>query len=599
MTVSEYATRFSELSRHAPALVSTVKKRVCQFIEGLNHSIRFSMTRELETDTPYQHVVEIAQRLEGIWGWEREEREVKRPRDSSTYSAARAPVVARHGRVYVTHPVHLVLPASSGIPTTPMSQVADYAPPLSSVPPARGALSGQSSRPGPSQSRQPHPPRAYFKCGDTRHMVRDFPRLRRGAPPQSTQAPRISQAPQTSQVMVTAPVDTPRTQPARDGGRVGRVRPTGGGQARYYALLTRIETVASNSVITCIAPVCHRDASVLFDPGSTYFYVSSYFALYLGISHDSLSSLVYVSTPVGDSIIIDRVYWSCLVVLGGFEIRVDLLLLIIGDFDVIMGMYWLLPYHSILYCHAKIVTSRLEWRGTLDYVPSRVVSFLKAQQMVRKGCEAYLAFVRYVSVDTLAVESVPVMRDYPDVFPVDFPGMPPNRDIDFGIVELKELKEHLQELLDKGFIRPNVSHWGAPILFVKEKDGSMRMSIDYWQLNKVIVKNMYPLPYIDDLFDQLQDARVFSKIDLQSGYNQLKIRDPNIVKTTFRTWYGHYEFLVMSFGLTNAPTTFMHLMNIVFQPILTHSSLCLLTASWCTLGAGRIMSSTGGLCIRP
>ncbi|KAL0553926.1 hypothetical protein IC582_007830 [Cucumis melo] len=134
--------------------------------------------------------------------------------------------------------------------------------------------------------------------------------------------------------------------------------------------------------------------------------------------------------------------------------------------------------------------------------------------------------------------------------------------------ELKELKVQLQELLDKGFIRPSVSPWGAPVLFVKKKDGSMRLCIDYRELNKVTVKNRYPLPRIDDLFDQLQGATVFSKIDLRSGYHQLRIRDGDIPKTAFRSRYGHYEFVVMSFGLTNAPAVFMDLMNRVFKDFL-------------------------------
>ena len=130
--------------------------------------------------------------------------------------------------------------------------------------------------------------------------------------------------------------------------------------------------------------------------------------------------------------------------------------------------------------------------------------------------------------------------------------------------ELKELKIQLQELLDKGFIRLSVSPWGAPVLFVKKKDGTLRMCIDYRQINKVTVKNKYPLPRIEDLFDQLKGAGVFSKIDLRSGYYQLRVKDIDVPKTAFRTRYGHYEFLVMPFGLTNAPAAFMDLMHRVF-----------------------------------
>ncbi|GJX00484.1 putative reverse transcriptase domain-containing protein [Tanacetum coccineum] len=134
--------------------------------------------------------------------------------------------------------------------------------------------------------------------------------------------------------------------------------------------------------------------------------------------------------------------------------------------------------------------------------------------------------------------------------------------------EMKELAEQLKELSDKGFIRPSSSPWGAPILFVKKKDGSFRMCIDYRELNKLIVKNRYPLPRIDELFDQLQGSNIYSKIDLRSGYHQLRVREEYIPKTAFRTRYGHYEFRVMPFGLTNAPAVFMDLMNRVYKPYL-------------------------------
>ena len=143
------------------------------------------------------------------------------------------------------------------------------------------------------------------------------------------------------------------------------------------------------------------------------------------------------------------------------------------------------------------------------------------------------------------------MSEFPEVFPEDLPGLPPDREIEFSIdlllgsgpiskapyrmapAELKELKEQLQELLDKGFIRPSVSPWGAPVLFVKKKDGSMRLCIDYKEINRVTVRNKYPLPRIDDLFDQLQGAQIFSKIDLRLGYHQLKIKPDDVPKTYF------------------------------------------------------------------
>ncbi|GJX80586.1 putative reverse transcriptase domain-containing protein, partial [Tanacetum coccineum] len=137
-----------------------------------------------------------------------------------------------------------------------------------------------------------------------------------------------------------------------------------------------------------------------------------------------------------------------------------------------------------------------------------------------------------------------------------------------ALSKIKVLSEQLQELSDKGFIRPSSSPWGAPVLFVKKKDGSFRMCIDYRELNKLTVKNCYLLPRIDDLFDQLQGSSIYSKIDLRSGYHQLRVREQDIPKTTFRTRYGNYEFQVMSFGLTNAPAIFMDLMNRMCKPYL-------------------------------
>ncbi|GJS48015.1 putative reverse transcriptase domain-containing protein [Tanacetum coccineum] len=219
-----------------------------------------------------------------------------------------------------------------------------------------------------------------------------------------------------------------------------------------------------------------------------------------------------------------------------------------------------------------------------------IISCVKAQKYIEKGCQLFLAQVMVKETEDKSkekrLEDVPTVRDFPEVFPEDLPGLPPTRQVEFQIdlvpgaapvarapyrlapSEMQELSTQLQELSDKGFIRPSSSPWGAPVLFVKKKDGSFRMCIDYRELNKLTVKNRYPLLRIDDLFDQLQGSSVYSKIDLRSGYHQLRVRDEDIPKTAFRTRYGHYEFQVMPFGLTNAPAVFMDLMNRVCRPYL-------------------------------
>jgi hypothetical protein len=189
-------------------------------------------------------------------------------------------------------------------------------------------------------------------------------------------------------------------------------------------------------------------------------------------------------------------------------------------------------------------------------------------------------------LDAASTMDVRTVSEFLDVFPEELPGMPPDHEIEFVIElvpgtapifkgpyrmaanQLAELKEQLQELLDKGYIRPSASPWGAPIIFVPKKDGTQRMCVDYRSLNEVTIKNKYPLPRIDDLFYQLKGACVFSKIDLRSGYHQLKIRATDIPKTAFITRYGLYEYTIMSFGLTNAPAYFMYLMNKVFMEYL-------------------------------
>ncbi|GKA64128.1 putative reverse transcriptase domain-containing protein [Tanacetum coccineum] len=211
---------------------------------------------------------------------------------------------------------------------------------------------------------------------------------------------------------------------------------------------------------------------------------------------------------------------------------------------------------------------------------------MSSVRLATRGYQVFVAQVMEKKSDEKRLEDIPVVREFPTVFPENLPGLPLVRQVEFQIdlilgaapvarapyrlapLEMQELSNQLQELAGRGFIQPSISPWGDPVLFVKKKDGSFKMYIDYRELNKLTIKNRYPLPRIDDLFGQLQGSSVYSNIDLRSGYHQLRVRDEDIPKTAFRTRYGHYEFQVMPFGLTNAPAVFMDLMNRVCKPYL-------------------------------
>ena len=376
-----------------------------------------------------------------------------------------------------------------------------------------------------------------------------------------------------------------RGQPSR--GQIGRPQT----QAKVFAV-TQQEADVAPEVMTCTIQVFESDAYVLIDPGATHSFISAKFIAQVNIEIQPIDCSMVVSLPTGDSLISDRVYMGCRVIIEGHEFRANLVLLDIQDFDVILGMDWLSRHHATMDCFRKEVKfcrpgePEITFCGVRKILSSSMMSVMMAGKMLRKSYPGYLAYAAEVRDDDMRLEDIPVVREFPDVFPDDLPGLPPDREIDFQIdlapgiepisrapyrmapAELKELKVQMEEMVNKGFVRPSTSPWGAPILFVKKKDGSMRLCIDYRELNKVTIRNQYPLPRIDDLFDQLQGAKVFSKIDLRSGYHQLRVHDDDVPKTAFRTRYGHFEFLVMPFGLTNAPAAFMDLMNRIFKPYL-------------------------------
>ncbi|GJT99655.1 putative reverse transcriptase domain-containing protein [Tanacetum coccineum] len=276
-------------------------------------------------------------------------------------------------------------------------------------------------------------------------------------------------------------------------------------------------------------------AKVLFDSEADRSFISISLASKLNNPSIIIDTFYDIEMADGNLVSINTVIKSCTLTLLNQPFKTDLMPIKLGSFDVVIGMDWLSKYHAKILCDEKVV-----------HIP--------------------------INGETLIIR--------------DLPGLPPVRQVEFQIdlipgaapvartpyrlapSEMQELSNQLQELADRGFIRPSTSPWGAPVLFVKKKDGSFRMCIDYQELNKLTIKNRYPLPKIDDLFDQLQGLSVYSKIDLRSGYHQLRVRDEDIPKTAFRTRYGHYEFQVMPFGLTNAPAVFMDLMNRVCKPYL-------------------------------
>ena len=362
-------------------------------------------------------------------------------------------------------------------------------------------------------------------------------------------------------------------------------------QARVYAV-TQHDADAFPDVVTSIISILDHDAYILVNPGATNSFASKPFLYSFQIETQPLESCMRVSLPAGDLLVSDRVVRYSRVLIGGQEFPVDLVALDMRDFDVVLGMDWLSRHKATLDCYKKEVKlhrpGKLEVKfiGIRRELSSSMISALAAQRMLRKGCQGYLAYVVETGKNGTLVDEIPVVREFPDVFPDDIAGLPLERKVEFTIdlipgtepisipsyrmapAELRELKAQLEELLSKGFIRPSISPWGAPTLFMKKKDGGLWLCIDYKKLNRVTINNQYPLPRIDELFDQLQGSRVYSKIDLRSGYHQLRVQEGDIPKTAFRTRYGHYEFLVMPFGLTNAPATFMDLMNRVFHPYL-------------------------------
>jgi hypothetical protein len=306
---------------------------------------------------------------------------------------------------------------------------------------------------------------------------------------------------------------------------------------------------------------------ILFDSGASHNFISSTCAKKAMLSMVAAEA-PYVISIFGGQEDANRNVRKAPLKLAGRVFSTDLIILKGQGLDVILGMSWMKLHKAVSDTAGQLVHLDSTMYG-------KVILHLPTVSRIKASLH---------HVVELKFEDIHVVREFLNVFPDDQPGMPPERSIELKIelqpstapiakapykmspVEMKELKIQLQGLLDKGYIFPCTSPWGYSALFVEKKDKELCLYVDYRPLNTVTIKNKYPLPRIDILFDQLAGAQVFSKIDLRSGYHQIKIHAKDIPKMAFTMRYGLYEYLVMSLGLMNALAHFMDLMNLVFMP---------------------------------
>ncbi|KAD3640029.1 hypothetical protein E3N88_29252 [Mikania micrantha] len=301
-------------------------------------------------------------------------------------------------------------------------------------------------------------------------------------------------------------------------------------------------------------------ASILFDTGADRSFISSEFSKLLDMTPTPLDYKYTIELADGKLIETQHIIKGCVLTLADHQLVIDLMPVTLGSFGVVIGMDWLSANRTEIVCKEKIVRvtlpsgEHISIQGELRGIPLNIMTCMKANKYLQKGYTAILALITEQPKKERKIEDIDVVCDYPEVFHDDLPGLPPARQVEFQI-----------DLTPGAAPIAKAPYRLAP---TEMQELSNQCKSYYRELNKVTIKNRYPLPRIDDLFDQLQGSSYYSKIDLRSGYHQLRIQEEDIPKTAFRTRYGHYEFLVMPFGLTNAPAVFMDLMNRVCKPYL-------------------------------
>ncbi|PKU70170.1 RNA-directed DNA polymerase [Dendrobium catenatum] len=400
-----------------------------------------------------------------------------------------------------------------------------------------------------------------YLCGESGHIKRNCPK---GVKPQMHQ-PALKIKGETSS-------DADRSAPAR------------------VFTLSSQDAKDSSDVVTGTLNISDLSARVLFDSGASHSFISEIFCGKINVEPVSFTPGLHVRLPAGNYLNASTIC-SIDFSIAGREFQADLIVLPLVEFDIILAMDWLIKYFATIECWKKKVRFDLPGEEVFYFqcergVISSLISCNQMHKSLKFGELVFLAKIEAMNEKVDDISSIPIVNEFIDVFSEEWNELPPDREVEFLInlqpgttpivkapyrmatKELQELKDQLAELIEKGFIRPSSSPWSAPVLFAKKKDGSLRLCIDYRELNKVTVKNKYPLPRIDELFDQLAGASVFSRIDLRSGYHQVRVKECDVEKTAFGIRYGHYEFLVMPFGLTNAPAIFMYMMNRIFRPYL-------------------------------
>ncbi|XP_073119845.1 uncharacterized protein [Henckelia pumila] len=596
-SVAEYASQFSALLPYVPHVAKNDRSKLSHFLKGLTRTIHTLVT----TGTPstYMKAVEKAKKIEASL-LRSEPQSIPASVPQGAGSSSQTPMgLPSYQPIQSSQQAKRPWFKARGKPFKKKPQSSS-----SSSSGSRGGSSvGSSGRVYCDRCGGNHLsahctgfPGTCYTCGQAGHSSRVCPNAGRQQfqPQQFGQFPGrpsfrpYAPVPQFAPTQPYIPVQS--TQQPRYPSSQSQQRFPGPQQAQVHAMTQDQAQDAPGGVIAGICYIFEYPARILIDTGASHSFLSVTFADEHEIAFTPLLDTVSVATPAGVFLMSNEIVLNCVIRFEDKIMITNLIKLAMSDFDCILGMDTLMNYRATVDCFHGIVRFRPYYGNKWNFYGSDsqsripLVSAMEMFRLLSIGNEGFMIYaLDATKEEKLKVSDIPVVKDFSDVFPDEIPGFPPQREIDLSIelmpgtspifrapyrlapAELKELKMQLQDLLEKGYIRPSVSPWGAPVLFVKKKDGTMRMCIDYRQLNQATVKNKYPLPRIDDLFDQLQGTSVYSKIDLRSGYHQLRVREEDVSKTAFRTRYGHYEFLVVPFGLTNAPAVFMDLMNRVFR----------------------------------